>query len=66
MKRTIQQYIADEFAPGSRPCYKTILNRIKAGKLPGKKEGGTWYITDEPLTDDDRANEILKRRYAAA
>lgn len=65
MKRTIQQYLEEEYAEGSRPCYKTILNRIKSGALNGKKEGGTWYILDAPkFSKNPRVNEILQRRYA--
>lgn len=66
MKRTIQQYIDDEYAEGSKPHPTTVVRRIQRGQLNGIKEGGTWYVVDYPVTNDDRANEILRRRYGSA
>ena len=66
MKRTIQQYIDEEFAEGSKPHHSTVIRWINAGKLTGVQIGSKWYVTDIPVTSDDRANEILKKRHHAA
>lgn len=64
MKRTIQQYIYDEYAEGSKPHPTTVVRRIQRGQIAGIKEGGTWYVIDSiPTTGDALADEILKRRY---
>lgn len=34
MKRTIQQFIDDEYAEGSKPHPTTVVRRIQRGQLP--------------------------------
>lgn len=65
IKMSVEEFIANQFSPGSRPCRQTVVNRIKAGVYSGVKEGRNWYILKDVGTGDKRADEIL-RKYGTA
>lgn len=69
MKRTLREFINDEYT-GKKPHPTTIARRLRQGRIEGYKlvDEGQLYVvpTGIPETDDERANEILRRRYGSA
>ena len=58
-----------EYAEGSRPHPTTIRRRFDRGEILGfrlVKEGVYYVVPTEIDTGDDRANELLRKRNAAA
>lgn len=43
---TVSAWSSKYFAPLSAPSELTIRRWIKAGYLPGRKVGGTWYVDE--------------------
>jgi hypothetical protein len=47
------------FDEGSRPAEVTLMRWLRAGKLPARKVGGTWYVDEHAwLAGDD---ELVRR-----
>lgn len=68
MKRTLKEFISDEYEPGSRPHPTTMLRRLQKGRIAGYDAvfEGQWYVVPAlPTTDNELANRII-RKYAAA
>lgn len=76
-KMSVRQYADRWYVNGSRTT-KSIINDIKAGRLPGDQEAsGAWYVwvladgsparpaaQKNPKTGNDIADSILRRRRA--
>lgn len=69
MKRTLKDFIEDEYA-GKKPHPTTVARRLRKGKIAGYKlvDEGQLYVVPVgiPETDNELANEILRRRYGSA
>jgi len=44
MKMLLSEYAKRNYTDCSRPSLATLKRRIKAGELPGVREGGRWYV----------------------
>ncbi len=62
MLMTPQLWLEKYFDADSRPSEITLQRWLRAGKIPGKKVGGTWYIDEhEWLADgDDLVQRVLE------
>ena len=62
MLMTPQLWLEKYFDADSRPSEITLQRWLRAGKVPGKKVGGTWYIDEhEWLADgDDLVQRVLE------
>lgn len=49
LQKRVQFYSLAEIAPIIGVSYRTLQRWIKAGKLPAKKVGGRWKITEKSL-----------------
>lgn len=74
MKAKLSQFRITAYAPGSRPCLRTLRRRIEQGRLPGglKDADGHYYVDmdvyhgnrvmqdtlDELLSDPDVAEAV--------
>jgi hypothetical protein len=55
-------WTAKYFAQGSAPAEITVLRWLRAGKLAGRKQGGTWYVDEDAWLagDDDLVQRVLR------
>jgi hypothetical protein len=56
---TTKQWTEKYFDKGSRPAELTVRRWLSAGKLPGGKVGGTWYVDEHAWLAD--GNELVLR-----
>jgi hypothetical protein len=56
MNLTIEQWIAREFEPDSRPPIATVRRWIREGKVPATKMGRRLYINLGITLDDTMQN----------
>lgn len=43
---TVPAWLEKYFAEGSRPADLTVQRWLRAGKVPSRKVGGTWYVDE--------------------
>lgn len=56
---TPQAWLEKYFDEASRPSEVTLARWLRAGKVPARKVGGTWYINEHAwLAGDD---ELVRR-----
>ncbi len=68
MKRTLKEFINDEYDYGSRPHPTTMLRRLQKGRVAGYAAvfEGQWYAVPAlPTTDNELANRIIRKHVAA-
>lgn len=59
---TTQSWLEKYFEERSRPSEITLLRWLRAGKIPGKKVGGSWYVDEHAwLADGDSLVEAVLR-----
>lgn len=59
---TTQNWLEKYFEESSRPSEVTLLRWLRAGKIPGKKVGGSWYVDEHAwLADGDSLVEAVLR-----
>lgn len=46
---SIKEFVALRYTESSAPHPKTVLNRLRTGKLPGVKDGGVWMVNISEL-----------------
>lgn len=60
-KMSIDQYLDQEFVPGSQPCRKTVVNWIKAGVVDGVELGGKYWVYEKITEVDMMVAHALQR-----
>lgn len=58
------QFVAKHFAPESRPADITLQRWMRAGRLPGRKIGRTWYVDEDAFlagNDDAGVADLVGR-----
>lgn len=58
----IDKYLQFRYTDDSRPSKRTIIQHIRDGLLPGRKQGKFYYIdieAEEHLTGNDLVDRVL-------
>lgn len=59
---TAAAWVEKYFDADSRPADLTLQRWLRAGKVPGRKVGGTWYVDEHAwlATDDELVRRVLE------